>query len=119
MSEITAINKRGKSTSKKEQEELFIDTAEAEHIEMYLKAIWSSSERKEEVKVSSIAKLLDVTQPSVVQMLHKLNDAGLVAYKGGKNVVELTNEGEKNRKTNDKKHQIIRSNDERCFEVGN
>ena len=95
MSEITAINNRGKSTSKKEQEELFIDTAEAEHIEMYLKAIWSSSERKEEVKVSSIAKLLDVTQPSVVQMLHKLNDAGLVAYKGGKNVVELTNEGEK------------------------
>ena len=95
MSEITAINNRGKSTSKKEQEELFIDTAEAEHIEMYLKAIWSSSERKEEVKVSSIAKLLDVTQPSVVQMLHKLNDGGLVAYKGGKNVVELTNEGEK------------------------
>jgi DtxR family Mn-dependent transcriptional regulator len=95
MSEITAINNRGKSTSKKEQEELFIDTAEAAHIEMYLKAIWSSSERKEEVKVSSIAKLLDVTQPSVVQMLHKLNDAGLVAYKGGKNVVELTNEGEK------------------------
>jgi DtxR family transcriptional regulator, Mn-dependent transcriptional regulator len=95
MSEITAINNRGKSTSKKEQEELFIDTAEAEHIEMYLKAIWSSSERKEEVKVSSIAKLLDVTQPSVVQMLHKLNDAGLVAYKGGKNVVELTNDGEK------------------------
>ena len=42
MSEITAINNRGKSASKKEQEELFIDTAEAEHIEMYLKAIWSS-----------------------------------------------------------------------------
>jgi DNA-binding MarR family transcriptional regulator len=44
---------------------------------MYLKAIWSISERKEEVKVSSIARLLDIRQPIVVQMFHKLNDAGL------------------------------------------
>ncbi len=95
MSEITAIKNRGKFASRKEQEELYIDTAEAEHIEMYLKAIWSISERKEEVKVSSIAKLLDVTQPSVVQMLHKLNNAGLVEYRRGKNVVELTIDGEK------------------------
>jgi DtxR family transcriptional regulator, Mn-dependent transcriptional regulator len=28
-------------------------------------------------------------------MLHKLNDAGLVEYRVGKNVVELTSEGEK------------------------
>jgi DtxR family transcriptional regulator, Mn-dependent transcriptional regulator len=28
-------------------------------------------------------------------MLHKLNDAGLVEYREGKNVVELTSEGEK------------------------
>jgi DtxR family Mn-dependent transcriptional regulator len=95
MSEVSAIKNRGRTASGMEQEELYIDTAEAEHIEMYLKAIWSISERKEEVKVSSIAKLLDVTQPSVVQMLHKLNGAGFVGYKGGKNVVELTNEGEK------------------------
>jgi DtxR family Mn-dependent transcriptional regulator len=96
MSEITTINNRSKPSNKKdEKEELYIDTAEAEHIEMYLKAIWSISERKEEVKVSSIAKLLNVTQPSVVQMLHKLNDANLVEYKRGKTIVELTSEGDR------------------------
>ena len=44
---------------------------------MYLEAIWSISERKEEVKISSIARLLDTRQPIVVQMFHKLNDACL------------------------------------------
>src|ERR671918_2441518 len=73
-------------------EELFLGTAESEHIEMYLKAIWHIRERKEKVKVSSIAKLLNVKQPSVVQMLHKLNDANLVEYKKG-NIVELTTKG--------------------------
>ncbi|MDQ3837769.1 MAG: ArsR family transcriptional regulator, partial [Thermoproteota archaeon] len=69
---------------KQVREELFIDTAEAEHVEMYLKAIWTISERKEEVKVSSIAKLLSISQPSVVQMLRKLDDSNLVEYRGGK-----------------------------------
>jgi DtxR family Mn-dependent transcriptional regulator len=96
MSETMTITNRRKSTNKKEeqeQEELYIDTAEAEHIEMYLKAIWAIRERKEEVKVSSIAKLLNIRQPSVVEMLRKLDEANLVEYKGGKNVVELTTEG--------------------------
>jgi hypothetical protein len=44
---------------------------------MYLEAIWSISERKVEVKISSIARLLDTRQPIVVQMFHKLNDVGL------------------------------------------
>jgi DtxR family transcriptional regulator, Mn-dependent transcriptional regulator len=99
MFETTTITNRRKSTNKKEgheqEEELYIDTAEAEHIEMYLKAIWAIRERKEEIKVSSIAKLLNIRQPSVVQMLHKLNDGNLVEYKGGKNIVELTSEGDK------------------------
>ena len=94
MSEITTINNRRKYSNRKEEEELYIDTAEAEHIEMYLKAIWSISERKQEVKVSSIAKLLNVTQPSVVQMLHKLNNDNLVEYKKG-NIVQLTTKGER------------------------
>jgi DtxR family transcriptional regulator, Mn-dependent transcriptional regulator len=94
MSKIATINNRRKSSNRKEEEELYIDTAEAEHIEMYLKAIWSISERKQEVKVSSIAKLLNVTQPSVVQMLHKLNNDNLVEYKKG-NIVELTSKGDR------------------------
>ncbi len=74
-------------------EVLFVGTAESEHIEMYLKAIWRIHENGEDVKVSSIAKLLDVTQPSVVQMLRKLNDAELVRYSKGS--VEMTNEGDR------------------------
>ena len=74
-------------------EELFVGTAESEHVEMYLKAIWYIRERGEEVKVSSIAKLLNVTQPSVVQMLRKLNISELVHY--GKGSVELTGEGDR------------------------
>src|SRR3990172_9309414 len=69
-------------------EELFIGTAESEHVEMYLKAIWFIRERGDAVKISSIAKLLNVTQPSVVQMLRKLNGLNLVRY--GKGYVELT-----------------------------
>jgi DtxR family Mn-dependent transcriptional regulator len=77
-----------------DREELYVGTAESEHIEMYLKAVWYIRERGEEVKISSIAKLLNVKQPSVVQMLHKLNNSNLVYYKKG-NVVEMTEEGER------------------------
>ena len=59
---------------------LFVGTAEAEHVEMYLKAIWHIKERNEPVKISTIAKMLNVRQPSVVQMLKKLNEQNLVNY---------------------------------------
>jgi DtxR family Mn-dependent transcriptional regulator len=75
-------------------EQLYVGTAEAEHVEMYLKAMWSIMESGQELKVSSIAKILNVTQPSVVQMLHKLNDTQLIDYKKG-SIVVLTGEGEK------------------------
>lgn len=74
-------------------ETLFVGTAESEHVEMYLKAIWWIRDMHEEIKVSSIAKSLNVTQPSVVQMLRKLGEMHLVNYKKGK--VELTHEGDK------------------------
>ena len=55
-----------------DQETLFVGTAEAEHVEMYLKAIWHIKERGEDVKISTIAKMLNVRQPSVVQMLKEI-----------------------------------------------
>ena len=82
-----------KKRSASNDEELFVGTAESEHVEMYLKAIWYIHERGEEVKVSSIAKLLNVTQPSVVQMLRKLDGSQLVRYSKGS--VGLTGEGER------------------------
>ena len=74
-------------------EVLFVGTAEAEHVEMYLKAIWHIKERNEPVKISTIAKMLNVRQPSVVQMLKKLNEQNLVNY--SKAGVSLTDGGEK------------------------
>jgi len=76
-----------------DKEILFVGTADAEHIEMYLKAIWHLKERKEDVKISTIAKILSVKQPSVVQMLKKLNGRKLVNY--NKAGVILTEEGQK------------------------
>lgn len=72
---------------------LFVGTAEAEHVEMYLKAIWHIKERGEDVKISSIAKMLNVRQPSVVQMLKKLSGQNMVNYT--RLGVSLTEEGEK------------------------
>ena len=71
---------------------LFVGTAELEYVEMYLKAIWHIKERGEDVKISTIAKMLNVRQPSVVQMLKKLNIKNLVNY--NKAGVKLTEEGQ-------------------------
>jgi len=79
--------------SNNKDEILFVGTAEAEHVEMYLKAIWHIKERNEPVKISVIAKMLNVRQPSVVQMLKKLNEKELVEY--NKAGVFLTETGEK------------------------
>jgi len=79
--------------SDNKDEVLFVGTAEAEHVEMYLKAIWHIKEKNEPVKISVIAKMLNVRQPSVVQMLKKLNEKKLVEY--NKAGVFLTETGEK------------------------
>ena len=76
-----------------DDEILFIGTAEADHVEMYLKAIWHIKERNDPVKISTIAKMLHVRQPSVVQMLKKLNTKDLVEY--NKAGVSLTENGER------------------------
>jgi len=81
------------SINDENDETLFVGTAEAEHVEMYLKAIWHIKERGEDVKISTIAKMLNVRQPSVVQMLKKLNEKNLVNY--NKAGVILTQDGER------------------------
>jgi hypothetical protein len=77
-----------------EQEEvLHIDTAETtEHIEVYLKAIWTNWERKQEVKVSSIVKLLNICSHQPYRCFAIEPRKFLVEYKRGKNIVELTSE---------------------------
>ena len=76
-----------------EEEVLFVGTADAEHTEMYLKALWHIREKGDDVKISTIAKRLNVRQPSVVQMLKKLAKRELVTY--NKAGVTLTENGDK------------------------
>ena len=38
-----------------DEEVLFVGTAEAEHTEMYLKAVWHIREKGDDVKISTIA----------------------------------------------------------------
>lgn len=73
-------------------ERLFVGTAEAEHVEMYIKAIFHIREVGNEVRITTIAEKLHVRQPSVVQMLKKLKRMNLVNY--SKAGVSLTDEGE-------------------------
>ena len=82
-----------KSLADNQEEPLYLGTAESEHIEMYLKAIWYIREGGDEVKVSTIAQLLNVTQPSVVQMLKKLDNLNLLRYTPRE--IEITEEGER------------------------
>ncbi len=76
-----------------DRETMFIKTAEDEHIEMYLKAMWRVKESGIPVRISEIAKKLNVTHPAVVEMLKKLNRANLVVY--NKDGIEFTEVGEK------------------------
>ncbi len=78
----------------KPSETLFVGTAKAEHVEMYLKAILNIQEKNERVKINSIAKTLNIRQSSVVQMLKKLDGMDLVAYRR-KSDVMLTDAGKK------------------------
>ena len=76
-----------------DEEVLFVGTAEAEHTEMYLKAVWHIREKGDDVKISTIAKRLNVRQSSVVQMLKKFAERDLVTY--NKAGVSLKESGEK------------------------
>ena len=74
------------------EEVLFVGTADSEHTEMYIKAMWHLFERGEQCRINSIAKMLNIKQPSVIQMLRKLREQGLVVY--NKNGIKLTESGQ-------------------------
>ncbi|MBI1663707.1 MAG: metal-dependent transcriptional regulator [Nitrosopumilus sp.] len=74
-------------------EKLYVGTAAEEHVEMYLKAMWLIKENNKPIRVSTIANLLRIRQPSVVQMMKKINDMEYVKYR--KQDIQLTDKGEK------------------------
>lgn len=58
-----------------------------ENEEMYLKAIWLLEEEGQKpVHSAAIARMLKISLPSVVEMLGKLDNRGLVVYDGRKGV---------------------------------
>jgi len=74
------------------EEVLFVGTADAEHTEMYIKAIWHLKERGEQCRINSIAKMLNIREPSVIQMLKKLSEQNLLVY--NKAGIKLTESGQ-------------------------
>lgn len=71
------------------------DPTPREHIEEYLEVLVISEEKgNRSVKTSWIAKRLNVAQPSVVQMLRKLERSGFVSFAPRKGV-ELAASGRK------------------------
>lgn len=65
-----------------------------ERAQMYLKAVAEFSEEGDEATTSTIARRLDVSQPSVTEMLQRLFAKGLVSHKP-RGAVRLTKEGER------------------------
>ncbi len=61
-------------------ERMYVRTAEDEHVEMYLKAMCIIEEEGRPLKISTIARVLDIQQPSVIQMLRKLDGKNLITY---------------------------------------
>ena len=75
------------------KEKLFVGTAAEEHVEMYLKAMWLITENDEPIKISAVANLLSIRQPSVVQMMKKLDEMDYVKYT--KVGIAMTEKGKK------------------------
>ena len=76
--------------------------------EDYLEAILSIAERKGYTRVKDIASALDVKPPSVVEMLRRLNDLGLVDYQKYEGV-RLTPKGAEIARVVKDRHETIRA----------
>ena len=78
----------------------------SENVEEYLEAIYRLIERKEKLTTTNIAKELDVSAPSVSEMLKKLDKRGYIKYEPYKEVV-LTRKGRHVGRTVLRKHRLI------------
>ncbi|MFQ5761419.1 MAG: metal-dependent transcriptional regulator [Candidatus Bathyarchaeia archaeon] len=83
-----SITNSAKAAEKSECEVMYTAAAPAEHVEEYLEAIWLIEEAGESpAKVASVAKRLNVSPPSAVQMLKRLEKDAYMDYKVRKGVV--------------------------------
>jgi len=90
---MNPFSKDQTDAAKGECEVMYTAAAPAEHIEEYLEAIWLIEESGESpAKIATISKRLNVSPPSAVQMLRRLEHDGHVNYRVRKGV-ELTASG--------------------------
>ncbi|MEK6869037.1 MAG: metal-dependent transcriptional regulator [Nanoarchaeota archaeon] len=76
--------------------------------EDYLRAVYHLMEENNEVRSVDLADYLNVTKPSVSEMLKELNKDGLIGYKPYSKV-KLTAKGHKIARNLTSKHRIIES----------
>ena len=65
---------------------------ESESVEEYLEAIFKHNEKGETAKTTELARKLNVSPPSVTEMIKKLADKGFVEYEPYKGAI-LTGKG--------------------------
>lgn len=74
-------------------EVMYVQPVDTVHSEEYLEALWLLENAGEhQARIRSLAQLLDIAPPSVVQMLKKMEEMGLVKYPKHKGV-SLTRKG--------------------------
>ncbi len=78
------------------------------HKEDYLRGIYILEEEKGEIKAVDLAHYLNVSKPSVSEMVKELNREGLVSYKKYSKV-RFTPKGRKIAKKLTSKHRLIES----------
>ena len=76
-----------------ECEVMYVSAAPSEHVEEYLEALYLTHEAGEpRAKIATISQRLDISPPSAVQMLRRLERDGYVKYIAREGV-ELTSKG--------------------------
>ena len=78
----------------------------SESVEEYLEAIYSINERGERAKNQELAKKLNVSPPSVTQMVKRMAEEGLVDYKPYKGA-DLTGKGNALAQKVVRKHRLL------------
>ncbi len=76
-------------------------------VERYLEAIFEMADESGQVKVKDIAACLDISYPSVSEMVDRLVEKGLVIHDKYKRI-SLTPQGKRIAKGLDRKHKVIR-----------
>lgn len=80
----------------------------SEAVENYLEAIYLISEKKGYARISDISTVLNVKASTVTEMVQKLADRGLVAYRRYKRNIQLTSRGREEARRVLETHKVLK-----------